>query len=192
VLGDAHGLPSALELADAIASAEVGIVAGRGDVGPELVAAAWYLHSVASAWSAPDLYPIARRRSAFQLSAHVFDLALRDDDLALEERFRLTFAAQVGYLHSLVDPGAIAVYRRAAPRGGRVGFLDHPSVAVEAGSALLAFDTPWLFERLNGLRRELAELQERWAVPVEATPYAAAALTLDGVWFLHVFLTTGD
>lgn len=97
-LASAAGLPTPEALGELLAEIEVGLFLRRPRLPEGLLAAAWYLHGVASAESAPELYPLDRRRAAWQVSAHVFDLALESEQDTLHERLRYGFAAQVGYL----------------------------------------------------------------------------------------------
>jgi hypothetical protein len=74
-------------------------------VADELIQAAWYLHGVASASAALNVYEPARQRHAFQISAHVFDLTLLARPLPRENRLRFSFAA---HLYDLTPPTADA------------------------------------------------------------------------------------
>ena len=190
-LGGRTRLPSPDEFASLITEAELALLVSSSRISPRLLDAAWYLHGVASAWGAPDLYPVARRRQAFQLSAHVFDLALGAMQIAGADRLRLAFAAQIGFARSSLEPNAIAI-RRRSESPFYAHFLEHPAPAVDAGGALLAFDVSWLYDRLRTYRSEIANHEADWRVGVRGTPFASSALTLDAIWQILLFVTRGE
>lgn len=105
-------LPTVEQLIDLIAAVEVGAFAGADAVDEQLLETAWYLHGVASASLAADLYTAARQQRAFAVSAHIFDLALNTSNLSLMDRLNYAFAAQVGYRRADLDPNATAIWRR--------------------------------------------------------------------------------
>ena len=105
-------LPTAEELTSLIADIEVRTFIGPTDVDDDLLRAGWYLHGVASASAAEELYSPARQQRAFSISAHIFDLALNTPDRTSHDRLTLAFGAQVGYRRSDLDPNATAVWRR--------------------------------------------------------------------------------
>ncbi|HCB03174.1 MAG TPA: DEAD/DEAH box helicase [Nocardioides bacterium] len=131
LLADALGrretgpLPTAQELADLVAEVEVQAIIVPGDLDARLLQTAWYLHGIASAANAADLYTSQRQERAFAVSAHIFDLALNTPGRTEHERLTLAFAAQVGYRRSQLDPNAVAVWRRVD------GLLDFPPLAVQ-------------------------------------------------------------
>lgn len=90
-------LPTVDELITLIANVEIQAIMQNFVVGDELLRTAWYLHGVASAAQAFELYSPPRQRRAFAVSAHIFDLALNDTSRDRHDRLTLTFAAQVGY-----------------------------------------------------------------------------------------------
>ena len=92
-------LPTVDELIDLIAAVEVGAFARADDVDDQLLQTAWYLHGVASASLAAELYTAARQQRAFAVSAHIFDLALNTANLSLMDRLNYAFAAQIGRAH---------------------------------------------------------------------------------------------
>src|SRR4051812_15829433 len=93
-------LPTPPELQQLLAEAETALVLGRGQSTGRLIVTGWYLHAVASASNAAQIYTIERQRQAFAVSAHIFDLAAADDSRPWEERSALVFAGQVGYHRS--------------------------------------------------------------------------------------------
>jgi len=122
------------ELADLVAEVEVQAIIVPGDLDARLLQTAWYLHGIASAANAADLYTsqrqerafaVQRQERAFAVSAHIFDLALNTPGRTEHERLTLAFAAQVGYRRSQLDPNAVAVWRRVD------GLLDFPPLAVQ-------------------------------------------------------------
>ncbi|WP_433122685.1 DEAD/DEAH box helicase [Arthrobacter koreensis] len=106
-------LPTVEELTALIAEVEVAGFQGNYKLDDKLVTTAWYLHGVASASEATELYTAQRQQRAFRVSAHIFDLALNDDELDIHDRLTMAFAAQVGYRRSKLDPNATSIYRRA-------------------------------------------------------------------------------
>ncbi|MCF8589912.1 DEAD/DEAH box helicase [Gordonia liuliyuniae] len=105
-------LPTVEQLIELIAAVEVGAFAGMDDTDEQLLETAWYLHGVASASLAAELYTAARQQRAFAVSAHIFDLALNTSNLGLMDRLNYAFAAQVGYRRADLDPNATAIWRR--------------------------------------------------------------------------------
>ena len=115
----------------------------------KLLDAAWYLHGIASVTTARQRYTLARQRQAFVVSAHIFDLALPQDELDRRERLAIGFAAAIGYRRGGRDPNATAImtrlrdpllsdhrYRKSHP-------LD--TLALRAGLVFLGFDTRTAF-----------------------------------------------
>src|SRR4051812_284631 len=131
-----------------MADAEVGLFLQRTDLDERLLMSGWYLHGVASVSGAAAIYGAERQRRAFQISAHLFELALTQQR-PLAERLRLAFAAQVGYRRGGLDPNALAVYREVeALVRADIDLIDHmETLALEAGVTLLALRP--------GLRRPL-------------------------------------
>ncbi|WP_206693687.1 DEAD/DEAH box helicase [Glutamicibacter sp. FBE19] len=113
-------LPTVEELAALIAEVEVRAFIEPTDVDDSLLHTAWYLHGVASAEQAGDLYTPARQQRAFAVSAHIFDLALNDPGRTIHDQLTLAFGAQVGYRRGDLEPNATAIWRRVNCH------LDHP------------------------------------------------------------------
>ena len=88
------GIPDAEELQQLMADVEVQLFLRRAEIPQELLDAAWYLHAVASVNQARQRYTAERQRQAFQVSAHIFDLALNQDG------------------HPLAGPALVRVRRR--------------------------------------------------------------------------------
>lgn len=190
-LGDRAHLPTARQLVEKISETEVALFRGLEDVDASLVDVAWYLHSVGSALPALELYGADRQRAAFQISGHVFDLLLAGRDLPDIDRFRYMFAAQIAYLRGDLNPNAIAAYRGRPDAAAVVQFPD-PSAALRVGSALLAFDTTWLFPALRQLRQQRDAARVAWNVDPETTVFGSISLALDGAWHVLLYLVYGS
>lgn len=189
-LGDATGLPTPRELAELLARAEVALIRGARDVDPTLIVTGWYLHSVGSALPALQLYGLERQRQAFQVAGHIFDLALDAPDMDTVERLRFTFASQVANLRGSLDPNAIAAYRW---RRGDVPPVEPVSedLPLQIGTALLAMDSRWLFDRLYGLRNALAVLDQAGSVEGQGGLFRARTRLAEGAAGLHRYLVYG-
>lgn len=110
-----HGrgvLPTVEEFIELIADVEVRNFIGPTDIHDDLLRTAWYLHGVASASQAEDIYSPARQQRAFAVSAHVFDLALNGPDRGSHDQLTLAFGAQVAYRRGDLEPNATAIWRR--------------------------------------------------------------------------------
>ena len=112
-LGASERLPSPEDLQELLAQAEVNLFIHQPIVSDEALAVAWYLHGIASTPSADVRYGVPRQRQAFQVSAHILDLALRDEGRSNLDRLRIAFASAVGYLRGELTPNAMAIYRYA-------------------------------------------------------------------------------
>ncbi len=200
-------LPSPEELIQLIANIEVGAIMNRFDIDDNVLRTAWYLHGVCALTEAAELYTPTRRRRAFAVSAHIFDLALADEQRPPAELLSLAFAAQVGYRRAGQDPNATAVFRRIShlchgPQPlGTPDDLDvsDPTVrdyietlALEAGVAFLGLQTSSV-RRLVGhwrdqLRDFAAELQE---ADLGGTLFGPAEAVINAVSAMANFLTYG-
>jgi hypothetical protein len=160
-LGEHDRLPSPDELQQLLAQAEINLFVHRPRLPEQALAAGWYLHGVASSPAAYDLYTPARQRRAFQVSAHILDLALQDRGRSRLDRCRLAFGASVGYRRGELEPNAMAVYRRARLilEGVDDALLERlPLIPLEVGLTFLGFETRALRDLLQRLKRQLAEL----------------------------------
>lgn len=187
-------LPSPQELASLIADVEIRAFRGDFAVDETLERAAWYLHAVASASEAAELYTPARQRRAFAVSAHVFDLTLADPRHDARQRLNLAFGAQVGYRRADLDPNATAVYRRVSDLlVDNTPLVDHAeTLAVEAGVAFLGLDTRFLFPLLRSWRRQLTELAATVELDdLQSTMFGPAQQIVRAVWSLLRFLAFG-
>ncbi|WP_232661917.1 DEAD/DEAH box helicase [Pseudonocardia sp. TRM90224] len=187
-------LPSPQELASLIADVEIRAFRGDFAVDENLERAAWYLHAVASASEAAELYTPARQRRAFAVSAHVFDLTLADPRHDARQRLNLAFGAQVGYRRADLDPNATAVYRRVSNLLiHNTPLVDHAdTLAVEAGVAFLGLDTSFLFPLLRSWRRQLNELAATVELDdLQTTMFGPGQQIVRAVWSLLRFLAFG-
>ncbi|MCV0384729.1 MAG: DEAD/DEAH box helicase, partial [Erythrobacter sp.] len=190
-LGETANLPSPEEFAETMALAEAELFRGNQTVPESTLATAWYLHSVGSALGSLELYGVQRRRAAFQVAGHIFDLALADPVRDELERLRLTFAAQVSNLRGGLNPNALAAYRwRLDDR--RMPDYGTPTTSLEIGTALLANDTNWLFPAFDRLRSVSAQISRDWDVDPASTAFAALDGVVDGGRRLLLYLVYGD
>ncbi len=191
-LGNSAGLPSVTELSSMLAASEAALLRGSQHVDDRVLATGWFLHSVGSALPALEIYGIARQRSAFQVAGHIFDLALNSPELDEIDRLRLTFGSQVADLRGALDPNALAAYRWRIQSDRVQPALRDPTTSLQVGTALLAYDTHWLFPALQGLRSELRAMEAGWGVDPRETMFASIARVIDGAWALLLFLVYGD
>jgi superfamily II DNA/RNA helicase len=194
-LGEHADLPSPSELQSLMADAEVGLFIQRPEIPSSLLQTAWYLHGIASTSAARELYSPDRRRRAFQVSAHLFDLALADIRRSRVERLRLAFAAQVGYRRTGLEPNAMAMFARLRSQiNADVPLMDHvDTVALEAGVALLGFDSRYLFPFLRDLRQQFGALRRRVDVAsLQDTLFGPAWAVVEGAHLLLRYLALGE
>jgi hypothetical protein len=190
-LGEGGMFPSAEDLQERLAEAEIALFVQRGSVDDQLLATAWYLHGVGTARPSLAIYPIERQLRANQVAAHIFDLALAAGIQSEVDQRLITFAAQVSYLRGDLDPNALALYRRLPRSEPRL--QDEPgAVSLEVGSAVLALDRRRLFgdRRLDTLRGEANQLARIVGVAdLIDTPYGSAARVIEGCNELIIHLT---
>lgn len=193
-LASAVGLPTPDELGELLAEIEVNLFLRRPRLPEELLAAAWYLHGVASAESAPELYPADRRRAAWQVSAHVFDLALESEQETLHERLRYGFAAQVGYLKGELPPNAISIHRRLESLIAGPDVRESIDVAgLVLGATFLRFDWARLRFVLDRVDVQLDELiQISGLRDLSDTPYASLGEVSRGCRLLMRYMRNGN
>ncbi len=189
------GIPTAQELQQLMADVEVQLFLRRTEIPQELLNAAWYLHAVASVNQARQRYTPERQRQAFQVSAHIFDLALNQDGHPLLDRLSFGFAAAIGYRRGGRDPNATAIMNRlrtdidtASP------VLDHiGSLALEAGLAFLGFETRTLFTWLTTWRRQLADLARASGLnDLTTTAFGATHMVVLGADDLLAYFARGN
>jgi len=193
-LGTPTGLPSSEELGQLLAEIEVGLFLRRPQLPEEVLAAGWYLHGVASADAASELYPLDRRRAAWQVSAHVFDLALESEHETLHERLRYGFAAQVGYLKGGLPPNAMSIHRRLEPLIAPPDIRQSIDVAgLVLGATFLRLDWQKLRATLEHVESQFDELIRRGGVDdLSDTPYGPLTGVAQGCRLLMRYLIRGD
>jgi hypothetical protein len=194
-LAGRSGIPDSQELQQLMAEVEVQLFVRRAEIPPELLDAAWYLHAVASVNQARQRYAVARQRQAFLVSAHIFDLALNQDEQALLDRLSFGFAAAVGYRRGGRDPNATAIMNRLRAdidTGSPV--LDHiGSLALEAGLAFLGFETRTLFTWLSTWQRQLAGVARASELnDLTTTAFGATHMVVLGAGDLLAYFARGD
>lgn len=193
-LGDHERLPSVEEFTDALETAELGILQGEQRLADTVVPTAWLLHAIASSDEATRLYGADRQRAAFRVSAHAFDLILQQDEHDWIDRAQLCFATQVAYLRSELDPNAVAVYERELSSDlAEPDILRNPTrYGLSCATALLVFDTDYLFEATADIRERLDAVSEQFGVNrIGETPFGAAGNLIAGCKHLLVFLVYG-
>lgn len=194
-LAGRSGLPTAEELQDMMANAEIALLLRRTEVSSSLIETAWYLHSVASVSQAKEMYSLARQRQAFLVSAHIFDLALVDEDRSTEERLSFGFAAAIGYRRGGRDPNATAVMHRLRkeidPATPLVERFDTLSLAV--GVAFLGLDAKVLFRWLANWRSQFSALAADSDLPdLSSTVFGPSHLLVLGAEDLFSYLVRGN
>ncbi|GAA4584833.1 hypothetical protein GCM10023194_25740 [Planotetraspora phitsanulokensis] len=194
-LGGRSGIPTAQELQELMAAIEVQLVLRRAEIPQRVLDAAWYLHAVASVDQARERYTAARQRQAFQVSAHIFDLALNQDGHNPIDRLSFGFAAAIGYRRGGRDPNATAIMNRLrADLHVERPLLDHiDTLALEAGLALLGFETRTLFRWLATWRRQLAELAQASGLQdLTTTAFGPTHMVVLGADDLLAYFAHGD
>lgn len=184
-LGGQLNLPSAEELQQLMAEAEANLFTGKKEISGSLIKAAWYLHSVASSRKSLELYNHERQRRAYQISAHIFDLATQNDGRDRNEVLSYVFAAQIGYLRGDLNPNATALYRSIDQADRSLDVADD-NIALEVGVMLLAMDRRTLFDILPRLQETLADFED-----VQEGSLNDLRLLLDACWNLLLYLSYG-
>lgn len=161
------GLPTAEELQQLMADVEVRLILRQPEIDTQLFDTAWYLHGVASVDVARQRYTLARQRQAFQVSAHIFDLALDQAEWTAEQRLSYGFAAAIGYRRGGRDPNATAIMNRLrSDIDIDSAVTDHIStLSLEAGLAFLGFETKTLFRWLARWRRQFETIGRGFEIP---------------------------
>jgi DEAD/DEAH box helicase len=189
------GIPSAQQLQELIADVEVQLLLRRAQIPQELLDAAWYLHGVASVDQARGRYTLARQRQAFLVSAHIFDLALNQDDWSRIDKLSFGFAAAIGYRRGGRDPNATAIMNRLrADIDVESPVLDHmDSLPLETGLAFLGFETKTLFTWLATWRRQLTALARASQLEdLRTTAFGTTHLAVLGAGDLLAYFARGD
>lgn len=193
-LGDTPMLPSSQELAELLAQAELDLLLHKSDRLPALEATGWYLHGIASSKEALAVYGIERHRAAFQVSAHIFDLLMNQENLPRISRLKYCFAAQVAYLHSSLDPNAIALSLRVRDINlGDIGVLQNTEeLALISAISLLGMAVGTVFDLTDRVRDETRRIESEWQIAsMLDTPFGAAANVALAARHVIIFLAYG-
>lgn len=190
-------LPSADQLQERMAKAEIALILRQPNIDRKLLKTAWYLHGIASVSTARERYTLARQRQAFLVSAHIFDLALARDDLDVDERLTIGFGAAIGYRRGGRDPNAAAIVSRLGEHLGlsslATGASGLDDLALRAGLVLLGFGTKVAFRWLAGWRRYFSELAGQAELSdLRTTALGATELLVLGAEDLLSFLARGN
>lgn len=196
-LANRTGLPSADQLQERMAKAEIALILRQTSIDRKLLKTGWYLHGIASVSTARERYTVARQRQAFLVSAHIFDLALARDDLDVEERLAIGFAAAIGYRRGGRDPNAAAIVSRLGEYLGTSslapGANGLDALALRAGLVLLGFDTKVAFRWLASWRRYFSDLAGQAELSdLRSTALGATELLVRGAEDLLTFLARGS
>lgn len=191
-LADASRLPSAEHLADLLAEVEVSLFLRTPKLPEVLLQAAWYLHGIAQADGAAETYSRNRRLESWRISAHVFDLALEQENVLESDKLRFAFAAQLGYLHGEQHPNAAAIYRRVRKALPKVAVQRPDPTALTLGITFLGMDRARFYPALQTLERQLAALARDGGVDTLRGTYAwGLSRTAVGCRLLMRFLLRG-
>ena len=193
-LGESQNLPSPEELAELLAQAELGLLLNDPKKSEELLEVGWYLHAIASSKYAQQTYGNERQRSAFQVSASIFDILLRSEE-SESERLKLCFASQIAYLRSAFDPNSISLYKRefAGKFNTDINLLEEPSkLSLICGVALLGLDTYFIEKLTKNIRNQSFLHEKNWGIKsIGWTPFGSAAFVSLGARLLTHYLLYG-
>jgi hypothetical protein len=195
-LGDSARLPTPAELQNLIAQAEVNLFIHQPRIPDTALAVGWYLHGIASAPAALDRYSTSRQRQAFQVSAHILDLALRDPGRSRLDRCRIAFGAAVGYARGEMSPNAMAVYRHARETlwdEEEINLVERlPVLPFQVGLTFLGLEMRYLRDLLTTLKRDFRDLAREVGVDdVGRTAFGTAYQIVEGAERLRLFLAGG-
>lgn len=192
-------LPSPERLQSLLAHAEVELFLARLKIDSKLLETAWYLHGIASADRALELYSVERQRQAFAVSAHIFDLACNDASQSFELRLSQAFAAQVGFHRSEGEPNATALGRRVEDwDASKVNDADEiydciPGLAIKAGILVLSLNPSISAERLRRWRFKLRKFASRIRVEdLGSTIFGPTYLVVEAANHILRHLIHGD
>ncbi|HML41259.1 MAG TPA: DEAD/DEAH box helicase [Bellilinea sp.] len=193
-LGKHEDFPSANDLGRILADAELAILLHSPESTERMEEIGWYLHGIASSKFALKTYGVERQRAAFQVAGHIFDLKLHSPGLAKFDRLKYCFASQIAYVRSILDPNAVAIYRREFPNGlGETTLVpDFQQAGLSCAVAFLGYDIKYVFNTTTKLRQEINTLAQIWNVDnIESTIYGAVSNLVIGIRELTIFLTYG-
>lgn len=190
-LGDIGNLPTAEELRQMLAEAEVSaFFAQDQDLPPALIDTAWVLHQVGTVRPALQIYGLERQVQSNAVAAHIFDLALARG-LVPGEELVTTFAAQVSSIRGDRTPNATALAGRL-PQPHASVVREPGRASLEVGCSLLSLVRANTAELLRRLNSELARSGVADDRTLEGTPLAAAAAVVLGSRLLLRYLAYGD
>lgn len=192
-LGDHELLPTAEQLSDMLATAELSLLLQEGGIPETLLAMGWYLHGTASSKFALESYGVERHRAAFRVSAHIFDLCLQQNDISDLERLKFCFASQIGYLRSTLDPNALALYRREFPNGcdDYSIFPDFQHASLACGVSFLGFGTSYLYSLTDRIEQQRENTEAEWGISLSSTFYGASIAVASASRLLISYLNYG-
>ncbi len=192
-LGDHALLPTAEELSDTLATAELSLLLQEASIPETLLSMGWFLHGIASSKFALESYGIERHRAAFRVSAHIFDLCLQQNDISDLERLKFCFASQIGYLRSTLDPNALALYRREFPNGCEDYsiFPDFQYASLACGVSFLGFGTGYLYSLTDRIAQQRESTEAEWGVSLNSTFYGASITVATASRLLISYLNYG-
>ena len=194
-LGGEPALPSPSELARQLAESEIRLFTQQAEVGADLVKAAWYLHSVAVTRSDLEIYGVAQKRAANQVSAHIFDVVLQSRKLDPTESLRVAIATQIGYLGGDLQPNATAISRRTLFKETPISAATTGEVSLQAGVLVLGLDKARLNSSLREWSAQLdrlsAEFGDRAISDLSTTVFGSVAGVVKGADALFGFLNSG-
>lgn len=193
-LGSHENLPTPEEVSRLLAEAELALLLRKPEVSEQIEAIGWYLHAIASSKYALRTYGVDRQRNAFQVAAHIFDLLLQIPQIDLIERLNYSFACQIAYLRSELNPNAIAIYQREfAEKLGDLDLLNNfREVALSCGVGFLGLDVNYIYRVTDNLRNQIRQLVTRWDIEdIFTTPFGSAAGVAIAIRDLTTFLVYG-
>jgi hypothetical protein len=119
-------------------------------------------------------------RAAFQVSAHIFDVALRVGPPGGTNPLAIGFASQVAYLRSELDPNAVAIYKRHFRDKLTISALEASdgNTSLALAIAFLGMDTPFILGTTAALRDDTRTIPERWGVETYMDTVYAGILTI--------------
>ena len=95
----------------------------------------------------------------------------------MTRKLKYSFASQVAYLRSQLDPNAIAIYRRASSDLNLdLNIIDDSQeIALSCAVALLGMNADYVYKTTTPLREEISRLLAEWDVSdIFNTPFGAA------------------
>jgi hypothetical protein len=185
-------LPTPEELRVLLANAEVdAYFAGSETLDPVLLETAWNLHHVGTVRPALELYGTDRQVQANSVAAHIFDLALRNEELTPGARLVLTFAAQVSSIRGDRTPNASALARRLPIPTAQIAY-EPGRASLELGCSLLSLNRAETMSLVRALATQLREVQQDQQADAPNRVFAAVIGVVDGCRLLLRYLTNGN